>query len=184
MPTVELSEATFKRLQTHAKPLVDTTSSVIDRLLDHYEQDRQRPALKSENGHAGLLRFDPADLPSLTHTKLRRAVLDGRELSRPNWNQLARIAIEIGLSRLGGFEQLSHVTNARIVKGKKTDEGYSPLGATGISVQGVDTMDAWHITLGLARKLSMPVEVVFEWRDKAGAIHPGDTGTTGWQPPK
>lgn len=184
MPTVELSDATFKRLQAHAKPLVDTTSSVIDRLLDHYEQGRERPAPKSENGHAGMLRFDPADLPSLTHTKLRRAVLDGRELPRPNWNQLARITLEAGLERLGGFEQLSHVTDARIVKGMKTDEGYSPLGATGISVQGVDTMDAWRITLGLARKLSMPVEVVFEWRDKEGAAHPGETGTTSWQPAK
>lgn len=184
MPTVELSDATFKRLQAHAKPLIDTTSSVIDRLLDHYECDRQRHAPKSENGPAGMLRFDPADLPSLTHTKLRRAVLDGRELPRPNWNELARIAIETGLERLGGFEQLSRITDARIVKGTKTDEGYSPLGTTGISVQGADAMDAWRITLGLARKLSMPVEVVFEWREKEGAAHPGATGTTGWHPPK
>lgn len=184
MPTVELSEATFKRLQAYAKPLVDTTSSVIDHLLDHYEHGNQQLPSKAVNGDAGMLRFDPADLPSLTHTKLRRAVFDGQELPRPNWNQLARIAIETGLERLGGFEPLSRVTDARIVKGMKSDEGYSPLGATGISVQGVDTMDAWRITLGLARKLSMPVEVVFEWRNKEGAAHPGETGTTGWQPAK
>jgi len=28
----------------------------------------------------------------------------------------------------------------------------------------------------------MPVEVVFEWRDKEGAAHPGKTGMTSWEP--
>lgn len=37
MPTVELSDADFKRLQAIAVPFVDTPSSVINRLIDLYE---------------------------------------------------------------------------------------------------------------------------------------------------
>ena len=54
--------------------------------------------------------------------------------------------------------------------------------AGGISVQGVDAHDAWRIAYGLARKLSLPVEMIFEWRDKEGAAHPGEIGNIGWTP--
>ena len=92
MPTVEISDATFRRLQAHAKPLVDTTDSVIDRLLDYFEDAHpDTPAgTTAVEDPARLIRFAPHDLPSLTHTKLRKAVFDGRELARPNWNELVR----------------------------------------------------------------------------------------------
>jgi hypothetical protein len=183
MPTVELSESTFKRLQAHAKPLIDTTDSVIDRLLDHYESGQ--PAARPEataGAPAAARRFDPADMPPLTHTKLLKALIGGKELPRPNWNELVRSAIEIGLDKLGGLEELRRVTDAHIVQGTKTDEGFSPLGSRGVSVQGVDAHDAWRLSYGLARKLSLPLEIVFEWRDKEGAAFPGQTGSTAWMP--
>lgn len=184
MPSVEISEATFQRLQAHAKPLVDTTDSVIDRLLDYYEDahpDAQARAGAIKDPVA-VIRFTPHELPSLTHTKLRKAEFGGRELARPNWNELVRTAVEAGLDRLGGVDELQRVTDARIVKGNKTDEGFSPLGTRGISLQGVDAHDAWRITYGLARKLSLPVEVVFQWREKEGAAHPGEIGAVEWTP--
>ena len=184
MPHVELSEPTFKRLQRLAKPLIDTPSTVIDRLIDHYEDAGEGADAPAANGKdpAAMIRFDAAEVPSLTHTKLRKASFGGRELSRPNWNELVRTAIEAGLERLKTVEELLRVTDARIVKGTKTDEGFSPLASRGISVQGVDAHDAWRIAYGLARKLSLPVEVIFEWRDKEGAAHPGEIGTIGWSP--
>ena len=186
MPSVEISDATFKRLQAHAKPLIDTTNSVIDRLLDHYEDAQEEGDRSAPNGRkdpAAMIRFDAGEVPSLTHTKLRKASFAGRELARPNWNELVRTAVDAGLDRLKNLEELLRVTDARIVKGTKTDEGFSPLGSRGISVQGVDAHDAWRIAYGLARKLSLAVEVIFEWRDKEGAAHPGEIGTIGWTPP-
>lgn len=182
MPTVELSENTFKRLQAHAKPLIDTTDSVIDRLLDHYESGQ--PAIRPEAtaSQPAARRFDPADMPPLTHTKLLKALIGGKELPRPNWNELVRTAIEIGLDKLGGLEELRRVTDAHVVQGIKTDEGFSPLGTRGVSVQGVDAHDAWRLSYGLARKLSLPLELVFEWRDKEGAAFPGQIGSTAWVP--
>ncbi|MGE0769428.1 MAG: hypothetical protein AB7L90_23560 [Hyphomicrobiaceae bacterium] len=184
MPTVDISDATFQRLQAHAKPLVDTTDSVIDRLLDYFEDAHSdaQAGTSAVKDPVALIRFNPHELPSLTHTKLRKAEFGGRELARPNWNELVRTAVEAGLDRLGGVEELLRVTDARIVKGTKTDEGFSPLGTRGISVQGVDAHDAWRITYGLARKLSMPVEVIFQWRDKEGAAHPGEIGAVEWAP--
>ncbi|HET6375034.1 MAG TPA: hypothetical protein VFF88_03210 [Methylocella sp.] len=185
MPSVDLSEATFKRLQALAKPLIDTPDSVIDRLLDHYEDagpGRSSPAVNGGKDPAAMIRLDPAQVPSLTHTKLRKASFGGRELARPNWNELVRTAIEAGLERFGSADELMRMTDARIVKGAKTDEGFSPLAGRGISVQGVDALDAWRIAYGLARKLSVPIEVIFEWRDKEGAAHPGEIGTIVWSP--
>jgi predicted transcriptional regulator len=185
MPSIEIADSTFKRLQALAKPLIDTPDSVIDRLLDHYEDAREGRGACSANGTqdaAAMLRFDPGQLPSLTHAKLRKASFAGRDLPRPNWNELVRTAVEAGLERFKSADELIRVTDARIVKGAKTDEGYSPLPGRGISVQGVDAHDAWRIAYGLARKLSVPIEVIFEWRDKEGAAHPGEVGATGWTP--
>lgn len=184
MPTVELTESTFKRLQALAKPLIDTPSTVVDRLIDHYEDVREGVDTPAANGKDQVAKFtfDPAEVPSLTHTKLRKASFGERELARPNWNELVRSAIEAGLDRLKSLDELLQLTDARIVKGTKTDEGFSPLPSRGISVQGVDAHDAWRIAYGLARKLSLPVEVIFEWRDKEGAAHPGEIGTIGWTP--
>jgi len=186
MPMIELSEATFKRLQAHAKPLIDTTDSVINRLLEHYE-GIQSGGLPNATGASSpripaARRFDPADMPPLTHTKLRSALIGGKELPRPNWNELVRTAIEMGLDKLGGLDELRRVTDAHVVQGIKTDEGFSPLGTRDVSVQGVDAHDAWRLSYGLARKLSLPVEVVFEWRDKEGAAFPGQIGSTTWSP--
>lgn len=184
MPNIELSEATFKRLQALARPLIDTPSTVIDRLLDHYaEAGEGASATNGGKDPVAMIRFDPAEVPSLTHTKLRKASFGGRELVRPNWNELVRSAIDAGLERLKSVDELLRVTDARIVKGTKTDEGFSPMASRGISVQGVDAHDAWRIAYGLARKLSLPIEVIFEWRDKEGAAHPGEIGTIGWSPP-
>jgi len=38
MPVIRISDSTYQRLQSHAKPFVDTPDSVIDRLLDMFEQ--------------------------------------------------------------------------------------------------------------------------------------------------
>lgn len=42
--------------------------------------------------------------------------------------------------------------------------------------------DALRIVLSIAKKLALPVEVVFDWRLKEGALHPGETGMVVWNP--
>ena len=38
---IEISEATFRRLQNHAEPLVDTVEDVIVTLLEHFESTQE-----------------------------------------------------------------------------------------------------------------------------------------------
>ena len=182
MPQVELSEATFKRLQKLARPLIDTTSSVVEKLIDHYEDTTGSAPTGTAAIAAAARKFSASDTPPLTHTKLRRAAFAGKELVRPNWAELVRTAIEAAYAKAGSFEALQQMTDAHIAKGVKTDEGFSPLGTSGFSLQGVDAIDAWRIVLGIARRLGMPVEVTFEWRNKEAAAYPGELGEIAWAP--
>jgi len=54
MPTIEISEQTFLELQELAEPLVDTTDSVIRRLLEAYPG--KRPRRKTPRGTGPRLR--------------------------------------------------------------------------------------------------------------------------------
>jgi len=182
MPQIELKDATFKRLQGLANPLVDNPSTVIDRLIDHYELVHSVPELRPTPAPRNFTKFEPTNMPSLTHTKLRSASIANRQLKRPNWNELVRVALEVAYGMVGTFEKLQRITDARIVQGTKNVDGFSPLGPFGFSVQGVDSQDAFRIAFGIARNLSLPMEVFFEWRDKEGAAYPGSAGTAAWPP--
>lgn len=183
MPHIEIGEGTFRRLQALARPLVDTAGSVIDRLIDSYEAaNSSTPGLAVTNASNDLARaFDPANPPTLTFTKLRKATLGNKAIERPSWAELIRTSLEIGLTRLG-FEELRASTDANIVKGQRAGDGYSYVPNLDISLQGEDAQDCWRIAFGLARKLTSPIDVVFEWRDKDGAAFPGQVGSMRWSP--
>jgi hypothetical protein len=62
MPTIELSNRTFERLQSLAKPFIDTPETVIARLLDREAQDGSIPAPSSQT---------PLRAPSTQSTQVR-----------------------------------------------------------------------------------------------------------------
>lgn len=184
--SIEVPDRVFERLQAIATPFVDTPISVIEHLLDRHEK-ALRSLTRSDQAQEGGLTIDaqsfaPGKPPRLTHTRLIKAVFDKEELARPKWNELVRRAHEIAYERLGDFESLRQVSVANLVKGEKQDEGFRPLNELGFSLQGVDANDAWQIGYGLAKKLAVPIEVWFEWREKEGAEHPGVTGVLAWSP--
>jgi hypothetical protein len=178
---IQLSDNTFKRLQAIARPLIDTPSSVIDALVDHYERTR---AGVSDNvsGSAAERNFAPNNPPPLTHSKLLTATVAGQELDRPKWNELVRKSIELAFAKLKDFDEVRRVSGANMVKGAKNEDGYSPLAVLGISLQGVDAHDAWRIAYTVAKKLSLSIQITFEWRDKEGAAYPGEVGRMAWNP--
>lgn len=187
MPQIEISTVTFKRLQNFAEPLVDDIGSVLERIVDHYEKTHgpTRPPLPPPLPRTGTTKnprnFAAGDPPTLTFTKIKKGSFGGRDIGeRPKWADLVRISLERGFTQLGGFDELRRATDARIVNGIKTDEGYSPLGDLGFSVQGVDAQEAWRIAYGLAKRLLLDIEVVFEWREKEEAAFPGAVGRMAW----
>lgn len=183
--TITLSDDLFTKLQSIAIPFTDTPESVISRLLDA-EIDRVN-ALRNDvqaqgNGARRNLSLDPDSHPSLTHTKVLSATVDGTVIHKPNWNRLLDRVHILARERLGSVEALRRKSDANVREGKYEKDGYHYLPESNISIQGVDSNIAWKHSLGLARALSMPIYIRFEWRDKEGAANPGKMAILEWEP--
>ncbi len=174
-PTVELSSPTFKRLQSHAVPLVDTIETVIARLLDNYES---KASGTSDEAIGGVRKFNPESPPDLTHSRILGVTYNGRKLGRgeDNWNGLLSNAVIDAWKSKKSADEFKRMMAVNYVAEKKTDEGYRPLQGTPISIQGQDANGAWRGVLSIALSLGRPVSVRFAWREKDGAAFPGTTG--------
>lgn len=179
-PSVDLSPATFSRLQTHAVPLVDTIESVITRLLDAYEAKSGIPTASPDNAGANTTarQFNPNTPPDLTHTKVLAIEFDGKPLARgeANWNGLLNAAIREARAKAKSSADLRKLVIVNFVEGQKSDEGYRFLPDIGLSVQGQDANGAWRGACHVAQRLGLKLKATFLWRDKEGAAFPGVTG--------
>ena len=186
MPQIELSEVTYRRLQARGIACVDSPESVIVRLLDQTQghlisPDCLEPAAGAEAAAlAGLRVLDADRVGDLTHTKVLAAKFGSRHATK--WNELLIAAHAEALRRLGSVDRLQQATISAIVKGSRSDSGFHYQPELGISMQYVDSNNAWRQILHLAKTLGEPVEVKFLWRTKEGAAYPGDTGVINWRP--
>jgi hypothetical protein len=177
---LEISSATIARLQRHAKPFVDTVDTVINRILDQYENGLGRTSdHEGDISAIGSIRdFNPESPPDLTHTKVLSVEFNKKGFPRSDttWNALLNDAICLAKQNSKSAEQLKRLILVNYVKGKKENEGYRYLAGADISVQGQDANAAWKAAYHIARQLQSPFEVIFTWRTKDGAAHPGVTG--------
>ena len=174
---VDLSDATLKRLQKHAVPLVDSVETVVRKLIDFYEREHSaQPKLKSPPAAERARTFSATSPPDLTHTKVLSVKLGGTPLTKRNWNGLLFEAIRRAKDRLSSEIDARRLIIVNFVHGKKEGEGYVFIPEVGLSVQGQDSNSAWRGACHIAQKLGIPVEVEFLWRAKEGAAFPGVTG--------
>ena len=182
---LQLSPATIKRLQKHAKPFVDTVDAVVNRLLDAYEGVSPVDNDESDVVTDGNIRdfSNQTPTPSLTHTKVLSAEFNRVKFARAEttWNHLLNEAIRFAKKTAKSDDEFKRLVTVNWVKGKKEDEGYRYLADVNLSVQGQDANAAWRGALHIAKQLGRSLEVVFTWRIKEGAAHPGVTGKLGWQ---
>ena len=174
---VDLSDATFERLQKLAVPLVDSIETVITKLADFYEREHSaqtnpRVAQTAE----GPRPFSAASPPDLTHTKVLSVKLGGTPLTKANWNGLLFEIIRRAKDRLSSEDDARRLIIVKFVHGKKDEEGYRFIPEVGLSVQGQDANSAWRGACHIAQQLGIPVNVEFLWRAKEGAAFPGVTG--------
>lgn len=172
MKEICIEDTTFERLQRHAKPLVDTTDTVLNRALDTLERlegTKDSSSQQDDNER----RIDYRRLPNLKHTKVLDAAIDGNEIARPNWNLLRNCILVLAMKSLTGIKEVHQICPVNIVPGRKEDEGYSYLEEVNISVQGQDANAACCSVVTAARRLGISVEIGFMWRPKEGAAHPG-----------
>ncbi|MGD0191400.1 MAG: hypothetical protein ABSD74_11720 [Rhizomicrobium sp.] len=176
MPEFRVSDATFSRLKKHAEPLVDNSDSLLNRILDVYEQNASPPRRPSTQITDSPRVFSVSSPPNLLHTKVLSAKINGVALSKPNWNKLLVELVRRAKGKLSIPADAKKFVIVNFVRGKKEDEGYRYVPEIGISVQGQDSNSAWRGASHLAQQLGIPVEVEFMWRMKEGALHPGLIG--------
>ena len=187
--TIELTAETFARLQKHAVPLVDTLETVVNRILDVYEKSgatRKDEDLESDVDLApvgDIKDYSWSSPPGLTHTKVLTAVFGKVRLSRAdtNWNGILNEAVRIAKNRAKSEDDFKRLILVNFVMGRKEDEGYRFLPDIGVSVQGQDANAAWKATAYIAKQVKCPFEIIFTWRMKEEAAHPGTTGRFSYQ---
>jgi hypothetical protein len=190
MPVIRIPDSTFERLQTIAKPFVDTPASVIERLLDFYEAgsggQKQPPNVpRNASGVSigtAVIDFDPYNPPDLTHTRSVKAEIGGQNAS--SWNELVYMAHRQAAAELKDVHALKLATLSSIVVGRKNDAGYHYMDDINISIQYVPANTAWKNAFHLVRRFDIEASVEFEWPDKVGAAKPGKRGRLVWTPNK
>jgi hypothetical protein len=190
MPTISLSDASYAKLQSVAKPFIDTEESAFGRVIDFYlEHNGTRPehprAFTNGNGRAETrddsMRLSP-ESGKLTHTKILSATVDGTTAVRAKWNSLMFLMHVMARKRLGSYEAVRKVSQANLRSGRYEDDGYHYLAEADLSVQGVDANLACQHAFRLAKVLKVSLKVTFQWRDKEDAAYPGQTGIIEWDP--
>lgn len=176
MPEVPIQDSTFARLQRHAKPFVDTPDSVINLALDALDAAGAPAGGGEGDGQApeAERRIDPRDLPSLTHTKVLSATINGQALAKANWNFLVEEMLRRAMNLLGSIYKVRNLIPVNMVKGCKDDEGYSHLADINISFQGQDANAACRAIIVAAQSLGIGLDLVFMWRHKEDAAYPGE----------
>jgi hypothetical protein len=172
VPQISIQQSTFERLQRHAKPLLDTSDSVISRALDALEKliGEDVNSRLAANEHC----IDPRALPNLRHTKVLDAAIEGTSIAKPNWNGLVEEMLRRGMERVRTYEKLRPLCPVNMLKGRKEDEGYSYLADIGVSVQGQDANGACRTIVAAALGLGIALDIGFMWRLKQDAVHPGE----------
>ena len=176
MQKVTLEQATFERLQLHAKPLVDTIDTVVNRALDALERDipippsqpLRQPAMVPER------EFDWRTPPDVSHTRLSDAVLQGQRIDRPNWILLLKQMLMLAMERVSDFDAVRSICPVNMVRGRKDDEGYRYLSDIDLSFQGASANDSLRALVTVARGLGVEFEIGFSWRQKENAAYPGE----------
>jgi hypothetical protein len=174
----ELRDTTKARIGKHARPFVDTFDSVVNRILDVYEQVAPVQSDVTLPTAGELKDFDPATPPNLTHTKVLSITFNGKHFNpeMTTWNALLWEAIRVGREKIQSDEELKRAIAVNFVFGRKEEDGYRYLKDVDLSVQGQDSNGAWKGTFSIARKLGLTFDVVFAWREKEGAVNPGIHG--------
>ncbi|MBR9650865.1 T4SS efffector SepA family protein [Thalassovita aquimarina] len=179
MPTIEITEHDFLRLQRYAEPLVDTATTAFTKVLDMLESinaaEEAVPSMSEKNGRKVEV-FGAGSIPPLRHAKLMAGSFRGKSPDKATWDAMVRLALETLFSEYGDVQMLRGTSGANVVQGQKTDEGYKYLPDLGFSYQGVSAEDAVEIIVRSARVLNANAWIDFVWRNKADAFRPGEQG--------
>lgn len=170
MQQVDIESSTFERLQEFAQPFIDTPDMVINRALDALEKQNSTES----NGPPSI---DPQSLPDVTHTKISKALLNGRPIVNPKWNLLVDELVIHVMKQLGDYDQLKKFSSLNIVRGYKDDRGFRHVSQINVSVRYTNACKACEALVEFTKFLGYELELNFMWREKEGAAYPGESAS-------
>src|SRR5262245_34810025 len=124
---IDISDATFSRLQGYATPLVDSVETALIKVLDLAD-------FASTGGTKPHVNSATLSAPDLTHTALKSATVDGKALPPVacNWNGVMMWVAEEAAKHLPKGKHIADLIVVNHVQGQKEDNGYKFLPSLGI----------------------------------------------------
>lgn len=191
-PLIQVSDEVYKKLKEQAKSPNDTPSDIITSLLgiegnthdtakDNKLTEPIVPEISPKGDHFDqTLKLDPDVPEDLYFTKIIQGNFGNKQVS--SWTELIDTAHILAVERVETYDALKKMSNSDIVMGSYNENGFRPVASIGISIQGDSPNKAWKNTLHIAKKLNVPVEILFEWEQKFTAARPGSRGILSWAP--
>ena len=172
MVTISISESTYKRFASIAKPFAtetDVLNGLLDlhQKLDNIQKSRERTEFVQTENAFSL--FNP---PDLKHTRLLHVDFLGKRFNKLNWTVLLySVIIEAKRAFPDSYKDL---ILHNYVNGIETENGYHYVEELGISIQSLDSNGTFKTIRNIITKLNSKIYIKFEWMEKG--LNPGLKG--------
>ena len=113
--------------------------------------------------------------PDLTYTIIQEGRFLNKDFQRVQWTKLLYVAIN-EIRRVYPNEFKEYIRHNCCYDGIPDNGGYHFIEEVGFSMQGFDTKTSFKTIQNIVLKLRCPFKVKFQWRNKEGALHPGEYG--------
>lgn len=171
MPNIDVSDYALGYLKQRAEPLVDTTVSVLDRILtEHASLVAAQQAVPSLE-----MRFSGKDLPSVKFTTVLAAKIAGKPASQKYWNNILEDLITACVA--GGAEpgDVKSLLQANTMPGNQSENGYRYVPAAGFSFQGLEANRVCKNLAALSARYKVSIDIELRWQDEEKAAFPNQT---------
>ena len=169
MPKIEVSDAALAYLKKHAEPLVDSTVSVLDRLLAEHATLASSPGDPSSSLE---MRFSGKDLPSVKFTTILFAKIGGKPVSQKSWNHILEDLIAACVVSGADAGEVQSLLQANTLDGNHSENGYRFVPAAGFSFQGIEANRVCRNLATLAERYNVSLDIEVRWQDEEKAAFP------------
>ena len=173
MPKIEISQNAFDYLKQKAEPLVDSSVTVLDRIIEEHK------ASHTPNSNLGTsmdLQFGIADMPSVKYTQITSASVGNEAIIKKQWNHILSTLISKCIDAGNNTNIVISTLEANTINGApnhdESKKGYRFVEKANSSFQGLEANRALKNIALLCQKFQIPVEISIFWPDNGATIHP------------
>lgn len=178
MVEIEISDESYKYLQSLAVPLQDTTATILDRVTKEHKEllENRLTGIDVNAKPAFDLKFDTSNLPNVSFTTIASAKINNTPVKKRYWNDILEEMLVTAVQLGNDTESIKSYLAAQTLSGQHSDNGYRFVPECGFSFQGVDAGRACKNIAILSIKFKISVSITMNWRSNSKAQYPGQTG--------